>query len=431
MRRLFAGVHVDNHIALEFYAAAATATAPRSTWPTWRTCPADDRGVEACWRCHDAAVKAVFERDVGVHYGFVYLDSGVEGWDQGGEQRAGQRNGLLGAAQPGFLYITTGMHTGLVPFRVEAHEVAPAIDGSCGEIVEASCDLRGPEITLSTFDGAAAFVLPRNGPHRVRLSARDFEAGREQERYEPDEPVRDSYLVQMWPAPMAPDEILKVTSPAAAYWHEVALQHPTPPPSPHERALAEQRDREQAVDQQRAADREAFLQRWGGRDPSPRLLEVEEHARVLCPERRDLVDALAALTPDRQRALAVDLARQACDADDGPLDWRPALLALAAGQPLPTPFNDSQAVFDRMFPRSGGATATFSYVGSYLPLVPTSRQPLHTGVAADATVRAAAAHDPLEAALQAVNAASWSAPDLDAYWGDISSRVAGAGAAGT
>lgn len=365
----------------------------------------------------------MFEGDLQVHYGFVYVDSGVSGRDEGVEQRAGQRNGLLGAAQPGFLLISTGMHTGLVPFRVEAPDTAPPVDEIYGEIVEASCDLRGPEVSLSTFEWGTSFALPQGGPHRVRLSARDYEAGREQERYKPQEPVRDCYLLQLWPAPMAPDEIVKVSSRSAAYWHGVAREHPSAPPSPHEQALAEQRERDDAVIRQLARERKWYLQRWGGRDPSPRLLEVEEHATALTGDRRNLVDVIAALPAERQRALALDLARRACAAANGSLDWQPALDALAAGHALPAPFDDSRAVFDRLFSAPGSTTATFTMTATYSPW-PLPREPLHPGVAAGAALRSAESEDPLEAALRAVNAASWSVPDLEAYFADVTQLIA-------
>ena len=364
----------------------------------------------------------LFEGDVHVHYGFVYVDSGVGGWDQEIDQRAGQRNGLLGAAQPGFLLISTGMHTGLVPFRVEAHPAAPPLEESYGEIVEASCDLRGPEVSLSAFDWLTFITLPEGGPHRVRLSARDYEAGREQERYEAQDPVRDSYLLQLWPAEMADDEIVRATSPSAGYWHELAREHPAAPSSPHEQALAEQRERDDAVAQHHAYERAEHLQRWGGRDPSPRLLQVEQHALPPTYERRELVDAIVALPADRQRALAIDVARWACAEDNGPLDWQPALDALASGHPLPAPFDDPDAVFAALFP--GPGTITTGFVTSSSSVWPPPRVPLHTGVTADAAVRAAAAVDPLEAALRAVNAASWSVPDLEGYFSRVARLVA-------
>ena len=367
----------------------------------------------------------VFEGDVGVHYGFVYLDSGVGGWDPDVEARAGQRNGLLGAAQPGLLVMSTGMHTGLVPFRVEAHPVAPAVDRSYEEIVEASCQLRGPEVWLCAFDWATGFALPQAGSHRARLSARDYGAGLEQERYEPQDPVRDSYLLQLWPAPAAPDDVIRVTSQHAAYWHGVAREHPGAAPSPHEQALAQQHELDAAARRLHEQERHWYLQRWGGRDPSPRLLQVEQHAMALTRERRDLVDANEALTPEGQGRLALGLARSACVAADGLLDWRPALDALSAGRPLPAPFDDEQAIHRRLFADQETAVvavATWSAPGAPWPPL---REPLHHGVTAAAVVLAAAAADPLESSLRAVEAASWSAPDLDAYFDAVARTLAG------
>lgn len=359
----------------------------------------------------------LFDAEVHVHYGFIHVDSGVGGWDGKVEHRAGQRNGLLGAVQPGFLLILTGMHTGLVPLRVEAHEGAPPIDETFEEVVEASCDLRGPELTLSTFEWGTSIMMPQHGPHRVRLSARGYEAGRQQERYDQEEPVLDSYLLQLWPAAMAPDEVVRVTSPNADHLHGEGLGQPSP--SPQDQALAEQHERDDAVAGRQTFERELHLLRWGGRDPSPRLLQVQDHAMALVPERRDLVDAIEALPPDRQRALAVDLAGRTCTADSGQLDWQPALDALAAGDPLPAPFDDEGSLHARLYP--GSVTVMVVSSGTSLP----SRQPLDSGITAAYTVRAAAAVDPLEAALRAVEAASWSAPDLDIYFADITATIAG------
>lgn len=368
----------------------------------------------------------LFDGDVRVEYSYVQLDSGVGGWDPDVEARAGQRNGLLGAAQPGLLLVSTGTHTGLVPFRVECHAAAPPLDQGYDqyeEVVEASCDLRGPELGLGAFDWWDVFTVPQGGPHRVRLCVRDYDAGQAQERGEPQPPVADSYLLQLWPAPMAPDEIIRTSSPHAGYWHGVAREHPSAPPLPYGQALAEQRARDEAVELLRSQERDWYLRRWGGRDPSGRLLQVEEHAMALTRERRDLVDTIAALTPDRQRSLAVELARTACAADDGPLDWQPALQALGAGHPLPAPFDDAEAVYARLFTEAGTvvSTATWGWSGS---AGPPPRRPIAPGVTADAVVRAAAAADPLEAALRAVDAASWSVPDVDAYFSDIDRAVA-------
>lgn len=54
------------------------------------------------------------------------------------------------------------------------------------------------------------------GEYRVRISGRDRDRGHEHEAAE--QPV-DAYLVQLWPAPAAPDAILAVGSEDAEYWH--------------------------------------------------------------------------------------------------------------------------------------------------------------------------------------------------------------------
>ena len=50
-----------------------------------------------------------------------------------------------------------------------------------------------------------------------------------------DEPLVDRYLLQFWPAPPAPDRVIKQTGKQAAYWHKYA-QHQPQPPTPAQRA---------------------------------------------------------------------------------------------------------------------------------------------------------------------------------------------------
>ena len=54
------------------------------------------------------------------------------------------------------------------------------------------------------------------GSYRVRVSAHGRDAGRDGE-FEPG--VVDDYVVELWPAPRAPDEIVRTGSADAAYWH--------------------------------------------------------------------------------------------------------------------------------------------------------------------------------------------------------------------
>lgn len=61
------------------------------------------------------------------------------------------------------------------------------------------------------------FELPA-GPHRLRVSARGRDAGASDETEKPEMSL-DSYLVQVWPAAVGPDAIVRVGSNDARSWH--------------------------------------------------------------------------------------------------------------------------------------------------------------------------------------------------------------------
>ncbi|MGI3780335.1 MAG: hypothetical protein ACRYG2_06110 [Janthinobacterium lividum] len=370
------------------------------------------------------ARKVLFDGTIDVSYRFIHMDSGVGGWDQEIDHRAHQRNGLAGGAQTGFVDLVVGTHSGAVPLRIELHRKVPRLDERWDEIVEVSCDLRGRRLEVSAFDSwLDPLKVRQNGPHRVRYSALRFddEDGRSHR-----EAVLDRYLVQLWPAPMAPDEVIKVTSERAASWHELDPGARTNP-SLHEQA-ADERAEEEAERERRDADNRAFererrLHRWGGREPSPRLLQVDPGASRLATRDRDLADAIEELPPERQRALALEVARRACAGDhDSPVDWSPALDALEHGQAVPAPFDDEDALRTAMF----GTAPEVSYEGGFVSAASFEALPrplIHTGVTAAAAVRRAADPDPFAAALGAIEAASWSAPDEHAFFAEVSALV--------
>ncbi len=367
------------------------------------------------------APKVLFDGTVGVSYRFIYLDSGVGGWDQDLDVRAGQRNGLAGAAQPGFVLLTTGTHSGALPLRIELHRREPRLDERWDEIVEVSCDLRGRRLLVSTFDDALdRLKVRRNGPHRVRYSAFRFE---DEDERDDDETALDRYLVQLWPAPMAPDSILKQTTGSAAYWHAEAGGPVEPDPTPHEQALAELAEHEAHLARERAFEHQQSLWPWGGREPSRRLRELDPRAIALAGQHRDLVDVVEALAPARQRQVALEVARRACAGDhDSPVDWTPALEALGRGGSLPAPFDDQDALDALMF----GPARQVSFEGSFTRVAEVGRVPrprIHTGVSAAAAVRGASDPDPFAAALRAIGAASWSAPDEDAFFAEVEALV--------
>jgi hypothetical protein len=163
----------------------------------------------------------LFDGDVHVHYGQVYLASeGSEGFsDPMNACFAGQANGLAGAATPGGVFLVTGLHTGHVPITVELHDRAPALDERWEEIVEVSFHPTG-RVSLTEWAGEASSALAVDQVgHRVRYSALGMDEAHDQDTRLDDEAGHDRYLLQLWPAPPAPDTVVKQTSAQAAYWH--------------------------------------------------------------------------------------------------------------------------------------------------------------------------------------------------------------------
>jgi hypothetical protein len=287
-------------------------------------------------------VRRPVEGEVHVHYGQIYVESDPDGSGPDlAEAFAGQSAGLCGAAVPGALWLTTGLHTGNVGFTVEVHDRAPLLDPAWEDVVEVSFRPASARSSLVEWAGEAAWELDlEETDYRVRYCAMGMDQGRQRDTRVGDEPQRDRYLLQFWPAPPRPDRILKQTAKSAAYWHDYAREQP-PPPTPEERAEAERAAR---LAQERA-HRELHLARerweWGGQMPSEALREVRGNARGLLPFDSALVHALDAAGPAAQRAAALLAARRACEeAGLVDLDWVAAGLgALAEGKQLPSLFD--------------------------------------------------------------------------------------------
>lgn len=132
----------------------------------------------------------------------------------------GQDNGLVGAADPGGVYLNLARRSGRSPVRIVLVDTAPGKpDPSWEDVVEVSitvpeasnvrwCSWAGENVVA--IDGLGA------GTYRMRVSARGRDAGHAGEFAE--EPV-DFYLAQLWLAPEAPDAVCQVGSSDAAYWH--------------------------------------------------------------------------------------------------------------------------------------------------------------------------------------------------------------------
>lgn len=197
-------------------------------------------------------MRTLMTGDVWVHYGQIYVQSET-GWPGMAECFGGQQNGLCGAAVPGYLFLTTGLHTGDVAFAVELYDKPPPVDETWEEIVEVSFH-PGGKAALVGWAGESTWPLDLiETDYRVRYCAARMDQGHARDCRMDDEPEIDRYLLQFWPAPPAPDCVVKQTSEIAAYWHQFAREQ-APPPTPEERAEAERLavlERERAAEQAR------------------------------------------------------------------------------------------------------------------------------------------------------------------------------------
>ncbi|MEJ3658027.1 hypothetical protein WEH80_34190 [Actinomycetes bacterium KLBMP 9759] len=350
-------------------------------------------------------MRVLFDGDVHVHYRFLLLQQEDDPIDVSA-CLGGQVNGLCGAAQTGGLGMITGLHTGEVPVRVEAHEQAPPVSDEWEEVVEASLAVGEGPYVLAAFDVGEPVVMPEPGTYRVRWHASGMDAASDLDVRMTGTPAPDRYLLQLWPAPPAADTILRRTSAQAAYWHSVARETP-PPPTAAEiaaRQAAVLAERRRQDDARRAAEE---VRSWGGSAPTAALVAIGGRTRELAVDDRDLVDTLAALPPSRQRTVAVWAARRACElAGIADQDWVLAgLTAAAEGVPLPPPWQDWEAAWSRLHPPPpGGATAREATAVITFGLHAAAPQPPRDpGVCAIDAVLLAGGADPAAAAMGAVH----------------------------
>ncbi|WP_202513160.1 hypothetical protein [Streptomyces sp. SID3343] len=349
--------------------------------------------------------QSVYEGPVHVAYMQTYVESREDPRSHADDSHtAGQVNGLCGAAIPGHLFLTTGMHTGHVHFTIEIHDKEPAIDDTWEEIVEASFRPAGETVRLSQWGDAdrCSFTLP-TVDHRVRYSVVAMDAGSEANVIFAEEPAVDHYLLQFWPAPWAPDVVVKQTGLQAAYWHDCARKT-RPNRTPEQKAaiaLAERLERERRNEERRRADE---VRAWGGRAPTERLRKVGGNVFGMTSLDVGLVHAIGDTDDATMRAIArwaVHRAYTRAGLTDIP--WIvPALEALDRGEPLPPPFGDHAATFERLWadpdvPRTvvdstDGGSHNVSRQAMALPALDQATHPDPLQAALDALYAAAVTH---------------------------------------
>ncbi|MGH8877778.1 MAG: hypothetical protein ACRD0P_10610 [Stackebrandtia sp.] len=165
-------------------------------------------------------MRVMYDGELHVHYSQFYVSSGDAGESAGaGDTRVGQANGLCGAAVPGFLFLTTGLHTGLVPLRLERHDTEPPVPEDWEDIVEVSFTSVEPQVRLLLWEGDSFPLDLEPTTYRVRYCANGMDEGHDIDGRAEGEPVADRYLMQWWPGPFQADRIVKQTSQSAGYWN--------------------------------------------------------------------------------------------------------------------------------------------------------------------------------------------------------------------
>ena len=333
-------------------------------------------------------IRILLDRPVWLSYHTITVgDAEVEG-GPGGEPWRGQLNGLCGAAVPGWLSLTTGVHTGVVPLRIEVHSDEPPIGDGWEEVVEASFEPAWDEIAVTGLMGDAWPIALPAGSHRVRYCASGMQQGRERDTGLLADLV-DSYLLQFWPAEPASDRILRQTSAIAAYWHQ---HHPTPAPTTEQNAARHQAARVKAEP--------AGAETQRNRTPGARLRAAGRRANSLQWLDAALPPALAELDDDTLRVIALWAAGQAAAvAGITGLPW--VAETLRTGRP-PAPFDpelDYQAAVWAILDSVPITTVR-------LRRLTRSDQPVSQQHVALPALFAITGPDPLTAALEAVGAAA-------------------------
>jgi hypothetical protein len=183
-------------------------------------------------------VTILFDGDIQVHYGFVFLQP--EGLspdlydcfrDQG--------FGLCGAAVSGVLAMTTGLHTGAVPLVVEVLTAEPPMSPEWQDVLEVPFATKHHNLSLSSFEHRLPVRLPEIGNYRARWNAAGMDLAHGVAVRGVDDPEIDRYLLQLWPAAPAPGLVLKQASRTAEYEHatagrpRLAAPHPASWPPPY------------------------------------------------------------------------------------------------------------------------------------------------------------------------------------------------------
>jgi hypothetical protein len=230
---------------------------------------------------------------------------------------------------------------------------------------------------------------------------------------EADEPER--FLMQFWPAPPAPDRIVRQTSRYAASEHARAQATP-PPPTPEERAEADRRRRDERGRKEEERRLAELTEKWGGRVPDDdRLLALGGWAMAVARVDRNLLDEIVRADDGTQRRMAAWVARWAAERAGlaGNAVVADALNAVDRGGPLPPSFADHHTALSRLSGHGPTVGLLLTFVGRPGTIGPVGLSPEAAMVW---TILATAEPDPLAAAVRTLkNALDGGPVDLAAF----------------
>ncbi|MFF4342075.1 hypothetical protein ACFY00_19330 [Kitasatospora sp. NPDC001540] len=170
---------------------------------------------------------------------FLYGPELPDGWDAHALDRLFHGNGVA-AGCPDHLTVLCGTHTGLIRLGVERCAQRPPEPGPEWEsVVELSLHSSG-ELRLRAWDGVdvdGPGNLAHAGPgwYRVRVQTRGRDRGREADTAA--RPVEEHRLT-LWPAPPAPDAVLRVGDLTGRRHHDPRRPAPQPIRPPAARRAA-------------------------------------------------------------------------------------------------------------------------------------------------------------------------------------------------
>ena len=137
----------------------------------------------------------------------------------GGDEFAGQNNGLCGASVPGHLAFIARPRDAAINIDVVLHSKEPELKHEYTEVVEVSFERGKNPVLLCQWAHEEIFKLdlPKK-EYRVRYSIKGLDKDYDEEILKPIN--GQLYLIEFWPSKFKEDKIIKETTEDATYWHK-------------------------------------------------------------------------------------------------------------------------------------------------------------------------------------------------------------------